>query len=74
MTVVEELRYRIDCVRRGTPDGWGEVHSLDIFVGVRVADRLFCVQPLFEDEDPAEYNELCKLRDEAKALIKEKRS
>jgi len=73
MTVAEELRHRIDCVRKGTPDGYGEVHSLDLFAAINVTNRLFGTMPLSQDDPRAEYNELFDLREEARKLIKEKR-
>jgi len=71
MTVLEELKFRISCVRaehcRGI--GWAEVHSLDLFTEVRVKDRLFTVQPLEDGDDRTEYDALLAARDEARELV-----
>lgn len=72
MTVLENLRRRIDCVRRETPDGWGEVLSLRRYLECAVADRLYMVKPYYDDDDPTEYDELVRSRAEALEVIASK--
>lgn len=71
MTVLDELRFRISCVRAkhcaGT--GWAEVHSLDLFAEIEAKNRLLAVQPLEKGDDRTEFDELRGVIKEARELV-----
>jgi len=49
MNWIEEAEYRIKCCKARTPDGYGELHSLENFLGSYLNDRIADLQFLKKD-------------------------
>jgi len=63
LTTIEEAKFRMRCVCKRVPDGWGDANSLRKFAHCRLVPRIDELQPLVDEweswgQDHAEKNDL----------------